>query len=291
MHITRAGSTEFISLEEQPTSWTSDGRKYKALELAIVAIALLFLTVVGGVITFLIIRFTKNSSGENMLWKGLKYQMGMHFNLKDMRQKDFSKCGLTGDGARVTDDIKTPAQWANTVFKEGGYSLILSAQLTEGQVESFALLGGTTVIAAQERWEQRNERGLVQFAEIIEYQNGTYKDLPVKIGAYKDRDDNDLEVKQVLVDLPDHHAIGVEKLDALADLIKEEIKIGHVNVHCKSGRGRSAQIIVAYLIKHQSKSVQEAVDIVSTARRFADVKKAKLIKLFEDFKTYLTNKI
>jgi protein-tyrosine phosphatase len=260
----------------------SDGRKLKATILAVAAVALLFITFIGGVALALVLKLSKNSKGEKALWKSFKYQAGMFFNIKDMKVTDFSQCGLTRRTGtiRLTDDKKSyPGQWANTVTLGGRdqNSLILSAQPTDAQISEFKGMGGATVIAAQEMWEQKNEPGLKQFAEAGNYIKNEGSDLLT--GHYN----NTSEVTQILAPLQDHMGIDLNTLDILADTVNDSLTKGHVIVHCKSGRGRSAQIIVAYLMKYKGMSVEQAVTKVSKARRFADVKKSKLKNLFRQY--------
>ena len=44
-----------------------------------------------------------------------------------------------------------------------------------------------------------------------------------------------------------------------ADSIHEGLQIGDVYVHCKAGQGRSAQSILAYLMKHEHETVDQAI--------------------------------
>lgn len=60
------------------------------------------------------------------------------------------------------------------------------------------------------------------------------------------------------IDALDHYYLNFEQLDAAADFIHAEVSAGkNVYVHCKSGMGRSAMAIAAYLIKYENMSPQE----------------------------------
>lgn len=67
--------------------------------------------------------------------------------------------------------------------------------------------------------------------------------------------------------IPDYGDVSHSILDEQADAIHKAISEGKkVLVHCKSGEGRSAQIIAAYLMKYQNKSATEAIAFVQSQR-------------------------
>ena len=63
----------------------------------------------------------------------------------------------------------------------------------------------------------------------------------------------------VKITLNDHSPLTVSMLATSADSIHEGLQIGDVYVHCKAGQGRSAQSILAYLMKHQHETVDQAI--------------------------------
>lgn len=63
----------------------------------------------------------------------------------------------------------------------------------------------------------------------------------------------------VKITLNDHSPLTVAMLATSADSIHEGLQVGDVYVHCKAGQGRSAQSILAYLMKHEQESVDQAI--------------------------------
>lgn len=63
------------------------------------------------------------------------------------------------------------------------------------------------------------------------------------------------------IDALDHYYLNFEQLDNAADFINAELQAGkNVYVHCKSGMGRSAMAIAAYLIKYEKMTPEEAAN-------------------------------
>jgi protein-tyrosine phosphatase len=187
----------------------------------------------------------------------------MQTNVLQMKEKKLINCGLVGETARYEDN--QGPQWANAITfiikdEQEVHSLILSAQVTDAQLEELETLGITTVIAVQEDWELNNNP----------------KNLPTLALSFPENVTRDVHR------IADHTTIDETGLETLADKISKGLELGSVLVHCKSGRGRSAQAIVAYLIKYEGLTPKEAMDKVKEARRFATFSK-KTIKVFEQF--------
>lgn len=54
--------------------------------------------------------------------------------------------------------------------------------------------------------------------------------------------------------------------DGCADAIRREVaRGGHAVVYCKNGRSRSAAICIAYLMKHHSLTLTDAVQVVKSS--------------------------
>ena len=66
--------------------------------------------------------------------------------------------------------------------------------------------------------------------------------------------------------LSDHSPLPVSMLATAADKIHEGLQRGDVYVHCKAGQGRSAQAVVAYLLKHQNQTQDEAISSMQRDR-------------------------
>jgi|GEM_PF-3993724 len=235
-----------------------DMRKKTAQALFIAGIVLLATTVIGGLAILIVIASVKS------LRTGLKYVLGMQTNVLQMKEKKLTNCSLVGKNFRCEDN--QGPQWANAITfiikdEQEVRSLILSAQVTDAQSQELATLGITTVIAVQEDWELNNNP----------------KNLPTLALSFPENVTRDVHR------IADHTTIDVDGLEALADNIIKGLELGSVLVHCKSGRGRSAQAIVAYLMKYdQELNPEDAMDKVKKARRFATFSK-KTIKVFEQF--------
>jgi atypical dual specificity phosphatase len=85
---------------------------------------------------------------------------------------------------------------------------------------------------------------------------------PVQKGDWQGRSIEHLEL--VSPDLePVETAIFIEAVDYLDRLVSAGKR---VFVHCNGGRGRSASIVIAYLVKHQHFSAREAIGFVQAHR-------------------------
>jgi hypothetical protein len=67
------------------------------------------------------------------------------------------------------------------------------------------------------------------------------------------------DVNFVKITLSDHCPLTVPMLATSAESIHEGLQIGDVYVHCKAGQGRSAQSILAYLLKYEHETVDQAI--------------------------------
>ena len=73
---------------------------------------------------------------------------------------------------------------------------------------------------------------------------------------------------------PDYRPVPGGLIDQGADFIHSQIKQGnHVYVHCKSGKGRSATMVAAYLIKYRKFSAEEAIQLVYSQRKHVSIAK------------------
>ncbi|MES2504559.1 MAG: dual specificity protein phosphatase family protein [Myxococcota bacterium] len=74
----------------------------------------------------------------------------------------------------------------------------------------------------------------------------------------------------VIFEVPskDFRSISAKKLTQAAAIVAQELKQGHkMYVHCKAGMGRSASVVIAYLILHEGLSADEAIMAVKKRRR------------------------
>ncbi|MFK7824822.1 MAG: dual specificity protein phosphatase family protein [Oligoflexales bacterium] len=76
---------------------------------------------------------------------------------------------------------------------------------------------------------------------------------------------------------PDYRPVPGGLIDQGADFIHSQISRGrNVFVHCKSGKGRSATMVAAYLIKYRNLSADEAITLVHSQRRHVSIAKTGL---------------
>jgi hypothetical protein len=62
---------------------------------------------------------------------------------------------------------------------------------------------------------------------------------------------NDYNIDNIIIDAKDYHAVSKDKLILVVNLIKDLIiKHKKIYIHCKGGRGRSASVVICYLLKH-----------------------------------------
>lgn len=77
----------------------------------------------------------------------------------------------------------------------------------------------------------------------------------------------DLDGAWKQISTPDYRPVKGDLIDKGADFIHQEIRAGrNVYVHCKSGKGRSATMVAAYLIKYRGFSADEAVMLIKSQR-------------------------
>ncbi len=79
-----------------------------------------------------------------------------------------------------------------------------------------------------------------------------------------------------VIDAEDYEPINAAALDTGAEQLNKDLNDktakGPVYIHCKSGKGRSAAVVAAYLMKYQGKTLDEAIAIVQRDRPIAALK-------------------
>ena len=84
---------------------------------------------------------------------------------------------------------------------------------------------------------------------------------------------------------PDMHPMSMEELEESILWLNEQVEAGRtVYVHCKAGRGRSAMIVLAYLIVFQKMNLQDAIAYLSSIRSVVRFRPSQLERL-EEFVT------
>lgn len=209
--------------------------------------------------------------------------IGMMYNIIKMKEKDLSKCGLDTDmtiGPKTEHSKKS--QWAHTVYVAEAAdrtprAITLMAMPTTKMVHQLKDMGYKTIISAQQSHEEDEDFFGKNFS--VTKNHTTDKD-GVRHGQYVDDDGSVIDdLEQLMLSADDFDDVPLDILDKAADLIHKAIQEGHVAIHCKSGKGRSAQFIAAYLMKYQNRdpflACQECIDIVCAGRKYAAIHKDK----------------
>lgn len=104
---------------------------------------------------------------------------------------------------------------------------------------------------------------VLMLLEPFEYETNTFFSQPVTEEEFQKA-----RITRKIIHTPDFDPVGIEQIKAGVAFIKEQIDAGkHVYVDCKAGRGRSATILICYLIQYTTyKSFQAAFDLVKEKR-------------------------
>lgn len=102
---------------------------------------------------------------------------------------------------------------------------------------------------------------VVCVTKAFENNSGTFQ-IPIKLADYKEAG---IDVFQMPAD--DFETLPEDDLETIAHYIEEKIKEGKkVYVHCKAGRGRSTQSVIAYLVSKRGMTVEEGFRLVQSKR-------------------------
>jgi protein-tyrosine phosphatase len=96
------------------------------------------------------------------------------------------------------------------------------------------------------------------------------------------------EINHLWLESPDFQAPSLNLLNIGADFIYENINIlkRNVYVHCKSGMGRSACMVLAYMIKYQRRPAKEAHKILLSKRSVIFGLNSHQYKRIEEFESF-----
>lgn len=108
------------------------------------------------------------------------------------------------------------------------------------------------------------------------------------MGTPLKEDDWGSSIDYINLESPDGLPVSFDLLVDGADHVNQKLIGGDVIVHCKSGVGRSASIIIAYLIKHEGMSFDEAFNLVKSKRKINLSKDQK--ESLKDFEIKLKSK-
>jgi hypothetical protein len=98
-----------------------------------------------------------------------------------------------------------------------------------------------------------------------------------------------LNIEQKIIKTSDHMPVQLKDIITGVEFINQNLlKDKNVYVHCKVGRGRSATIIIAYLMKYNCLHYIQAMKHVKSIRTHINLNKEQL-KALENYQIYLEN--
>lgn len=107
-------------------------------------------------------------------------------------------------------------------------------------------------------------KAIVSIVQKFEMETATLAGRPVRPQQWTDRG-----VAQIILDSPDFSPPSFENLDAGAAFLNVHLSQGRkCYCHCKSGKGRSASIILAYFMKYRNEDVHTAYAKLKLKRPF-----------------------
>lgn len=99
-----------------------------------------------------------------------------------------------------------------------------------------------------------------------------------------------LKIQQEVIETPDFDPVSPALIDKAVEFVATKITANEsVLVHCKAGRGRSATVVVAYLMKyHNYATVNDAFDFVKSKRSVINLNKRQRQAVLDYQAQYLT---
>lgn len=123
--------------------------------------------------------------------------------------------------------------------------------------------------------------------ENFERETQTFYSKPISSADWQSKG-----VGQKIIETPDFLPIAIEKINEGVEFLHKKIieEKKHVYVHCKAGRGRSATIVIAFLLKYGStlginkSSIAEVVAYVKSKRSVINLnaKQMKAVEAYQD---------
>lgn len=119
--------------------------------------------------------------------------------------------------------------------------------------------------------------------EEFEWQLSSFFSEPLTPEDWTTLNQENPELRQFIIQTEDFNPVSFENIQKSVAEIHDEIeKNGHVYVHCKAGRGRSATAVICYLLKYGKSlhnlqedlsSVTAAIEYVKTKRPIISINK------------------
>jgi protein-tyrosine phosphatase len=128
------------------------------------------------------------------------------------------------------------------------------------------------VLPSQSPWQDslafmKNEgiKAVLSITEVFENKSAGYLLSPIPPQVFGKEG-----IAQTQITAQDFGTLSLEKVEQGVEYIHSKLATGEsVYVHCKAGRGRSALVIMCYLIKYQGKTADEAFALVKSQRKQA----------------------
>lgn len=112
--------------------------------------------------------------------------------------------------------------------------------------------------------EKLGIKAIVSIVQKFEMETATLAGKPVTPQQWKDRG-----IAQIILESPDFFPPSFENLDAGAAFLNTHLSQGRkCYCHCKSGKGRSASVIIAYFMKYRNEDVHTAYAKLKLKRPF-----------------------
>jgi protein-tyrosine phosphatase len=153
-------------------------------------------------------------------------------------------------------------------------------------------LGGLPVVGMTESsndlayLKKMEVNSILSVVENFEIETKGYIYNPVKPSDWQREN-----IKQMIIPTPDFQTIPIRLIQKGVEYIHSEVELGNkILIHCKAGRGRSALLLMCYLIKYQGFTAESAFALVREKRPHAGFKEndAKMITL-KDYEKLLGN--
>lgn len=140
-------------------------------------------------------------------------------------------------------------------------------------------LGGI-LMADRNHLEQIKSLGIGSIFAILEEKEAlteTFFSVPLK-----ESDWQKAEIAYQRLSCPDMHAMELEEIEQAVEWVDQNISAGKaVYIHCKAGRGRSAMIVIAYLIRYHGMEYKDALQYLSQKRSVIRFRPCQLKRLKE----------
>lgn len=112
--------------------------------------------------------------------------------------------------------------------------------------------------------EKLGIKAVVSILQKYEMETSTLAGRPVSPQQWRDKG-----VAQIILESPDFYPPSFENLDAGAAFLNTHLSQGSkCYCHCKSGKGRSASVIIAYFMKYRNEDVHTAYAKLKLKRPF-----------------------